>query len=68
MIVQAEKGDNFYGAVRKVKEQIYRDNQYLDLEFNNIRVRVSKDSNIDDLATIYDLKRIIERMKLGYRD
>jgi hypothetical protein len=68
MIVQAEKGMSFYDSVKEVKEQILRDNQYLDLEFNNIRVRVSKNSNIDDLAIIYDLKRIIERMKLGYRD
>jgi hypothetical protein len=68
MIVQAEKGDNFYGAVRKVKEQILRDDQYLDLEFNGIHIRVSKDSNIDDLSTIYYLKRTIERMKLGYKD
>jgi hypothetical protein len=68
MIVQAEKGDNFYEAVRKVKENMFNNESYLDLEFNDIRVRVSKDSNIDDLSTIYYLKRTIERMKLGYKD
>jgi hypothetical protein len=68
MIVQAEKGMSFYEAAKKVKEQILRDDQYLDLEFNGIYIRVSKDSNIDDLSTIYYLKRTIERMKLGYKD
>jgi hypothetical protein len=68
MIVQAEKGMSFYEAAKKVKEQILRDDQYLDLEFNNISVRVSKDSNIDDLTTIYYLKCKVERMKLGYKD
>jgi len=68
MIVQAEKGMNFYDAVKKVKENMFNNESYLDLEFNDIRVRVSKDSNIDDLSTIYYLKRTIERMKLGYKD
>jgi hypothetical protein len=68
MIVQAEKGMNFYDAVKKVKENMFNNESYLDLEFNGIHIRVSKDSNIDDLSTIYYLKRTIERMKLGYKD
>jgi hypothetical protein len=68
MIVQAERGMSFYDSVKKVKEQILREGQYLDLEFNSIHIRVSKDSNIDDLSTIYYLKHTIERMKLGYKD
>ena len=68
MIVQAEEGMSFYDSVKKVKEQMLRDDQYLDLEFQKIRVRVSKNSNINDLSTIYDLKYRIERMKLGYKD
>ena len=62
MIVYAEAGDNFAHAVKKVKEQIKSSEDYLDLEFNEIRVRVSKESSIDDLATIYDLKCKLRRL------
>lgn len=62
MIVYAEAGDNFVHAVKKVKEQIKSNESYLDLEFNEIRVRVSKESSIDDLATIYDLKCKLRRL------
>ena len=62
MIVYAEAGDNFVHVVKKVKEQIKSSEDYLDLEFNEIRVRVSKESSIDDLATIYDLKCKLRRL------
>ena len=62
MIVYAEAGDNFFHAVKKVREQIKSSEDYLDLEFNEIRVRVSKESSIDDLATIYDLKCKLRRL------
>ena len=68
MFVHAEKGDSFYTAVKKVKDNILKSTDYIDLEFNEIRVRVSKDSNIDDLAIIYDLKCKIRRMEAGYKD
>jgi hypothetical protein len=67
MYIEAEKGMNFYEAVKFAKKEI-KGTGYLDLKFNDITVRVSKDSNIDDLSTIYDLKHTINRLKLGYKD
>jgi hypothetical protein len=65
-LMYAESGDNFYTAVKKVQDSLKNQNDYCDLEFNEISVRVSKDSNINDLATIYDLKHCIRRLKAGY--
>jgi hypothetical protein len=67
MIIDAEMGMNFYEAVKFAKKEI-KGTDYLDLKFNDIIVRVSKDSNIDDLSTIYNLKHTINRLKLGYKD
>jgi hypothetical protein len=68
MIAFAEKGSSFVRAVEKVQETLRFDFDYCDLEFNEIRVRVSKNSNINDLCTIYDLKHTINRLRLGYKD
>lgn len=68
MLAFAEKGESFHGAVEKVKNSLRFDNDYCDLEFNGIRVRVSKNSNIDDLNTIYNLKHTIRRLQAGYND
>ena len=68
MLMYAESGDSFNSAVEKVKKTLKEENDYCDLEFNEIRVRVSKNSNINDLSTIYGLKHTIERLKAGYRD
>jgi hypothetical protein len=67
MYIEAEKGMNFYEAVKFAKKEI-KETDYLDLKFNDIVVRVSKDSNIDDLSIIYHLKHTINRLKLGYDD
>jgi hypothetical protein len=68
MLAFADKGDSFYGAVQKVQRSLRNPNDYRDLEFNEIRVRVSKNSNIDDLSTIYNLKHTIRRLQAGYKD
>lgn len=66
MITEAQKGMNFFEAVNFAKKEIKTD--YIDLIFNDISVRVSKDSNINDLSTIYNLKHTINRLRLGYKD
>jgi hypothetical protein len=68
MLTFAEKGESFYGAVEKVKDSLQSDNDYCDLEFNDIRVRVSKNSRIDDFSTIYNLKHTIRRLQAGYKN
>ena len=59
MIIEAEKGMNFYEAVKFAKKEI-KETDYLDLKFNDILIRVSKDSNIDDLSITYYLKHTIK--------
>lgn len=59
---EPSKGANFYGAVKEAKALMNPEGcNYIDMKFNEISIRVSWDSNPDDLATIYDLKRAIER-------
>ncbi len=67
MIIETDKGMNFYEAVKFAKKEL-KEKSYADLKFNDITIRVSKDSNIDDLSTIYNLKHTINRLKLGYDD
>jgi hypothetical protein len=63
MVVYAEAGDHFVTAVKKAQNEIRLNEDYLDLEFNEIRVRVSKDSNVHDLETIYHLKCELRRLE-----
>jgi len=58
MIHEAEPGTGFYGAVNELKE-ILRKERVKDrqMKFNDIVFWVSEDSNTDDIATIYDLKK-----------
>ena len=64
----AEVGDSFNTAVEKLQRSLKYKSDYCDLEFNNIRIRVSKDSNINDLSTIYNLKYTILRLKAGHKE
>lgn len=58
MIHEAEKGMNFYGAVNDLKEILRKErSKDRQMKFNDIVFWVSEDSNTDDIATIYDLKR-----------
>lgn len=68
MLLYAESGHSFVASVKQVQEILKRGEDYCDLEFNEIRIRVSKDSKIDDLCTIYDLKHKIKRLEAGYKD
>lgn len=58
MIHEVEPGTSFYDAVKDLKE-ILRIERSKDrqMKFNDIIFWVSEDSNIDDIATIYDLKK-----------
>lgn len=43
-------------------------NTHVDFNFNEIKMRVSPDSNRDDICTIYDLRHQLRRLKAGYKD
>lgn len=62
MIYEPDKDMAFYNAVRELKsilkQEGRKDRRML---FNGIYVIVSVDSNENDIATIYDLKRKLER-------
>lgn len=64
MIYEPNKGIAFYDAVKELKT-ILKDSKsaYRMMLFNDIHVTVSVDSNPDDIATIYDLKHEIRRLK-----
>jgi len=59
-----EKGTSFHDAVRECKKEIVRTGRlYMMMTFNEINVTISIDSNPDDIATIYDLKHELRRLK-----
>lgn len=66
MLMYADKGDNLYNSISKVQKTLKNPTDSCELEFNEIRIDVSKNSNIHDLITIYNLKHTINRLKLGY--
>lgn len=51
-----DKSMSFDEALKHCKDQITNSDGYLIMEFKGIRITVSKDSNRDDLATIFVLK------------
>jgi hypothetical protein len=62
MIYEPSKGLHFYGAITECKTEAKRLGlDSMIMRFNGIDVRVSVDSNSDDLATIYDLKRQLKK-------
>lgn len=64
---EAEKGVNFYEAIKQCKAKIQeKKHSYLVMVFNDIHITVSPDSNSDDLATIYDLKHKLIQHNLTY--
>lgn len=60
-LVYAQSGDIFSHAVRRVQNEMKPSEDYLDLNFNDVVIRVYHDSNINDLAVIYDLKRELSK-------
>ena len=67
-MIHSQPGDNIFSAISKVKSVLVHDEDYEDLVFNDITIRVAKNSNINDLTTIYNLKHQISRLKAGYKD
>ena len=64
MIYEPNKGTNFYDAVKDLKFELFRTGRsYKEMSFNDIILTVYRDSNIDDIATIYDLKCKISRLE-----
>lgn len=64
MIHETEPGVSFYDAVNKLKEILRKErSKDRQMKFNDIIVWVSEDSNTDDIATIYDLKRELLKYK-----
>ena len=64
MIHEAEPGTNFYGAVNGLKEILRKErSKDRQMKFNDIIFWVSEDSNTNDIATIYDLKRELLKYK-----
>ena len=58
MIHEAEPGTSFYDAVNDLKEILRKErSKDRQMKFNDIVFWVSEDSNTDDIATIYDLKK-----------
>ena len=62
-----DKGHNFVSACRELQGMLGK-GEYRIMQFNDHLITVSQDSNIDDLATIYNLKHQIARLKAGYQD
>ena len=64
MIHEAEPGTSFYGAVNELKEILRKEkSKDRQMKFNDITFWVSEDSNTNDIATIYDLKRELLKYK-----
>ena len=60
---EPDKGMSFYGAIKELQDLLkYEGQEYRIMKFNDILITVSHDSNIDDLSTIYELKRKLARL------
>lgn len=64
MIYEPNKGTNFYDAVNDLKFELFRSGgSCREMSFNDIILTVYRDSNINDIAAIYDLKCKISRLE-----
>ena len=59
--IEIDKGMNFFHASQFAKEEARKNGTYVMFKFNDIVITISHDSNLDDIAIIYDLKRKIRR-------
>jgi hypothetical protein len=77
MRIESDKKDNVYTAIKKAKQKLsdfnkselgndnmgyVRFEQKVTLVFNDVEVDILTDSNINDIATIYNLKSTINRL------
>lgn len=69
---EPDKGITFRDAVKQLQDDIkwanFKDHEsptYKTMNFNDISITVSMDSNVDDLAIIYELKRKIKQHNIS---
>lgn len=61
---EPEKELHFRAAVEKLQQILKSTNRlYEDMKFNGTSIRVSVDSNVDDLSIIYEQKRELLKLK-----
>lgn len=67
MIHKPDQYESFYDFVRRIKGLMSLSSHtfgaYKQCVYKGIHFTVSKDSNVDDIATIYDLKKEVQRLK-----
>jgi hypothetical protein len=64
MTIEAQAGEWVGDYFKRVKEYLQdSSSRYETVRFNDVFVTVSRDSNVDDLLTIYDLNREVNRLK-----
>lgn len=62
MIHEAEPGDTIYSFAIRMKDEMntsFESNRYC--KFNGIEIQIWSNSNVDDINTIYTLKRQLEK-------
>ena len=61
------KGTNFWQATKECQSYLRKQAmENIVMVFNDIQVRVSIDSNLDDLQLIYNLKHLLSQNKIQY--
>lgn len=66
MIYTAKPGEMFYAFIQRMQyemESNRKGSNYRNCIFNDTYFIISADSNLDDICTIYDLKRENDRLK-----
>ncbi len=62
-MIEAQAGETFDNAVRRVQSHLYnKGSEYTTLNFNDINVTVSYNSNVDDLRTVFYLKQKLAKL------
>lgn len=67
MIHRPDQYESFYDFVRRIKGLMSSSSHafgaYKQCEYKGTHFTVSRDSNVDDIAIIYDLKKEVQRLK-----
>lgn len=64
MRITIGKGMSFYEAFNCAKEMMkLSGSAFAEFEFNDVQITVQRDSVFPDIAEIYDLKRVIQRLR-----
>ena len=68
MTYDVPAGEMCFHAITNAVQLAKTNNTRVDLEFNEIPLRIYPDSNRDDICTIYDLRSLVRRLKAGHKD